>query len=179
MPRLGRLLLAAVCAVAVAACSGIEGIDAGSSGPSLSASETSAVRGQVDRAVAARRWKVAWNQEIAAGADRERLEAIAVAALGDRSSHAGDMLRALRARWGDLGATGRGQVDQWVSQAQADGRWSRALTLELLAADDPPTFTRAWAVYQAAPPEFAPDLLDDIQDARSEHEESAGTDAGR
>ena len=156
------------------ACSGIEAIDAGSSGPSLSGSEQQTVRGQVDKAVAAGRWKVAWNQEIEAGADRERLEKIAVGALGDRSRHAGDMLTALRERWGNLSPDGRRQVESWVAEARSEGRWSRAMDLELLAADDPPTFQRAWALYQAAPPEFAPDLLDEIKDARADLSEDEG-----
>ena len=59
-------------------------------------------------------------------------------------------------------------------EARSEGRWSRAMDLELRAADDPPTFQRAWALYQAAPPEFAPDLLDEIKDARADLSEDEG-----
>lgn len=171
------LSLGAACLLGLGACSGIEGLDGPTGGgggpPALNSTETASVRGQVDKAVAARRWKVAWNQEIEAGADRERLEAIAVGALGDRSRHAEDMLDALRARHGALSPTGRAQVDSWAQEAQAEGHWLRAVTLELQSADDPPAYVRAWAVYRAAPVEIAPDLLEAITDAREAHMESS------
>ena len=56
----------------------------------------SVIVGQVERAVEARRWKIAWNAEIEAGADRAALERIALDALQDRSRHAGDMFASLR-----------------------------------------------------------------------------------
>jgi hypothetical protein len=162
---IAALMLAWVC---LPACSGISSLDGGDGGSSLSASEQDAVRGQVTKAVEARRWKVAWNQEIEAGADRERLEEIAVSALGDRSRHAADMLTALRERHGALSQRGRSRISAWVSKAQSEGRWARAVELELSSADDPPTFSRAWVVYQQAPPELAPDLLSSIKEERAE-----------
>lgn len=157
-------------------CSGISALDgagdgAGDAAPALSPPEQQAVRTQVSRAVEAGRWKIAWNQEVEAGADREALERIALAALQADSRHAGDMLAALRERWGPLSGAGRARVTGWVSEAKADGRWRRALSLELLSADDPPAFARAWALYQGAPVEFAPDLLDDIKGARADFAE--------
>lgn len=162
------LLLAAV----GAGCSGISALDTAPDGSSgLSQGEQAAVRSQVSRAVDAGRWKIAWNQEVEAGADRAALERIALGALRDDSRHAEDMLKALRERWGALSAEGRARVNGWVVEAKAEGRWRRALGLELLSADDPPAFTRAWALYQGAPVELAPELLDDIKGAREDYAE--------
>ena len=157
-------------------CSGISALDATgdaqtAGAPGLSQGEQAAVRSQVSRAVDAGRWKIAWNQEVEAGADRAALERIALGALHDDSRHAEDMLTALRERWGALSSDGRAQVSGWVVEATAEGRWRRALGLELLSADDPPAFTRAWALYQGAPVELAPELLDDIQGAREDYAE--------
>lgn len=118
--------------------------------------------------MAAKRWKVAWNQEIEAGADRAQLQEIALAALADRSRHAGDMLAALHQRFGALPAAGRARVDGLVREAKSEGHWSRALDIELLSADDAPAFSQAWALYQDAPVERAPDLLEAIQEARAD-----------
>jgi len=168
--------LAVIAVAACPACSGISGLDAAPGADSaLSAGEQSAVRRQVAQAVEAKRWKIAWNQEIEAGADREALEEIALSALRDDSRHAEDMLDALRGRWGALREPGRARVTTWVSEARAAGLWSRAMTLELLSADDPPTYARAWALYRDAPVELAPDLLEDIKDARKDAlDEKAG-----
>lgn len=151
----------------VSGCSGIGELGGSDSSPRLSPSEQTAVRGQVSAAMAAKRWKVAWNQEIEAGAEQAHLQEIALAALADRSRHAGDMLTALRERFGTLPAGGRTQVEELVAQARTAGRWAWALELELLSADDPPTFSRAWALYRAAPVDRAPGLLEAIQEARA------------
>ena len=165
------LLVVGAAGWGAAGCAGIGELGEAGSSPTLSPSEQSAVRGQVSQAISARRWKVAWNQEIEAGADRTRLQDIALQALADRSRHAGDMLAALRERYGALSAAARAQVDNLVSRAKEEGRWTRAMELELLSADDPPSFSRAWALYQGAPVELAPGLLEAIQEAREDLED--------
>ena len=63
---------------------------------------------QVSAAEAERRWPAAWNQAAEAGAPRERLEAIALAALADDDGSADGMLEALREKWaGSLPRAGR------------------------------------------------------------------------
>ncbi len=161
--------------IAGSACSGISGLDEPAA--ELSTSERATVREQVDAAVEAKTYRAAWDQEVTAGADRTRLERVALAALENHSRHAPDMFEALREKWGALQPAAREQVSTWTAAAQQREEWGRALELELITADDPPAFTRAFAVYKAAPPLFAPDLLEEIQDARADHEEQAKTKA--
>ncbi len=163
-----RSLLVLLLASSVVACSDLAALDTGGDSPALSGEEQATVRVQVDKALAEQRYKVAWNQEVAAGADRGRLEAIALTALEAQSGHADDMFVALRTKHGGLSASARERVDGLVATARESGSWSRALDLELLTADDPPAFTRAWSVYRAAPPDRATALLESIQEAKEE-----------
>lgn len=149
------------------ACADLAALDGGGETPALSGSEQAHVRGQVDKALAEQRFKTAWNQEVAAGADRARLEHIAVTALEGNSGHAEDMFEALRLKHGALSAASRAQVDRLVAKARQEGAWSRALEVELLTADDVPDFQRAWAVYRAAPVERSQSLLDSITAAKA------------
>ena len=172
-----RIAVVLLCPLLVAACSDLAALDGDGATPALSGSEQAAVRTQVDKALAGQRFKTAWNQEVAAGADRARLEAVALAALEAHSGHAADMFAALRTRHGALSSGARGRVDGLVAQAQDAASWSRALELELLTADDAPEYTRAWAVYRAAPPERAAALLQTIQDAKEEAAKQAAAKA--
>jgi hypothetical protein len=163
-------------ACALCACSGLAGIDEPAA--PLAAGERALVRAQVDAAVEAGHYRDAWDQEIAAGAERARLEAIALAALEAHSRHAGDMFGALREKWGPLAAERRALVSAHVTTAIGLGKWGHALATELRTADDPPTFSRAWALYRRAPAERAEELLQDIVEARAEVAEEPDAESG-
>jgi hypothetical protein len=154
-----------------AACSGLDPI--GDKRPALPPDERGAVRAQVDRAIEQGVFNAAWNQEIAAGADRQRLERIATSALRARSRHAPSMFDLLRDRWGALGPDARAEVDAIVQEARDTGAWLRAAQAEIAAADDPPEYGKAWEVYRAAPAQIAPGLLEEVTDAREERAESS------
>ena len=157
-------------------CSSIGTLDGSAASPAPS--EQEAIRQQVQQAVGEGRYKTAWNQEIAAGGIRADLEGIALAALKGNSGHSGDMFAALRSKWGALGADSRKQVTALTEAAETAGNWVRALHIELQTADDPPAFTRAWAVYAAAPVGRAPALLEVLQEAQADAAESAAADGG-
>jgi hypothetical protein len=169
--RLARVAVVAAVAACAFGCAGVASLD--DQGPALSDDERRAVRGQVDAALDAKSYKAAWAQEVAAGADRGRLAEIAVAALEHRSGNAGDMFAAMHAKWGALEPGPRARVSALVEAARRAGDWERALELEILAADDAPAYARAWAVYEAAPHDRAPALLDSVLEARKEHAERA------
>jgi hypothetical protein len=173
MPRSGPLPLLLTALLALCGgCSGLAPLDEPPAA-TLAPSEQAAVRAKADEALAQGRYNAAWNQEVAAGADRARLEAIAVQALAGRSLHAADMLRALEKRFGGLGPEARARADALVARARTEGHWQRALEVALAAADDAPHYEAAWAVYRDAPPEVASSLLEMIQDARKAREESS------
>lgn len=155
------------------ACTDLAALDGGGDATPLAGAEQQAVREQVEKALAEKRYKVAWNQEVAAGADRARLESIALAALEAQSGHADDMFTALQAKHGSLSSSARGRVDGLVRVARQGGSWGRALDIELLTADDPGTFARAWNLYRAAPTSSAPGLLETIREAQSDVEKKA------
>ena len=164
---LRRPLLVLVLAASAAGCTGLAALDGGGAAPPLNATEQSAVHGQVDKALAEQSYKTAWNQEVAAGADRDRLEAIALAALDAKSSHADGMFKELRKKHGALGVAARARIERLVAQARQEGAWLHALELEIVTADDPPAFSRAWEVYRAAPSEGAAALLESLQEAKT------------
>jgi len=141
-------------------------------------SEQDAIRHQVAQAVAAGRYKAAWNQEIEAGAERARLEAVALAALAHDSGQAEAMFAALRAKWGNLGPSSRARVEALVAEAKGLGKWTQALRLELKTADDPPAYKLAWALYASAPVDRASALLGDIKDAQADAKEAAAEAGG-
>lgn len=151
-------------------CSSVASLD--TRGPDFTDAERSSVRGQVDKALAEGRYNVAWNQEVTAGGDRDRLEQIALAAQEARSGHAPGMFEALRERHGALQAEARRTVSARAEAAQRAGLWMRAVQIELTTADDPPAYTQAWAVYRAAPPDQAPEVLKAITDAKQAATES-------
>lgn len=159
-------LTALLLACLLSSCAGLSGL--GDETPTLGPDEQASVHAQAERALAEGRFNAAWNQEVAAGADRERLEAVAVAALAGRSRHTEDMFQALHARFGPLGPTARERVTALVAEARGLGSWERAVDLEIQAADDAPAYTAAWALYRAAPADLAPGLLAAIQEARAD-----------
>ena len=139
----------------------------------LSEDESLAVRAQVEKAVAEKRWESAWNQEVAAGGDRHRLELIALAALRDESGDADDMFEALHEKWKGITPAARQAIDRMRVESEGRDRpdWDRALEIELVTADDPPAFKRAWDVYKRADARAAEDLLERLQEARKRYEE--------
>lgn len=171
MRRARRLALLVLLASLVAGCSGVDGLD--TTAPALTDAERADVASQVDKALAAGRYNVAWNQAVQGGAERARLEALAVRALAARSRHAAGMFDALRAEYGALEAGPRGDVAALVEEATRAGLWQRAVQIELITADDPPAYRAAWAIYRAATPVDAPALLEAIQAAKSAHAESS------
>ena len=97
--RLPPTALALLLALTLAAgCSGVDSLSADA--PKLSDAERDDVRAQVEKAIEQQRFNLAWNQEVQAGADRERLERVAVEALRARSRHAPSMFTELRERHG-------------------------------------------------------------------------------
>jgi hypothetical protein len=149
-----------------AACSSVKG-------PSAAPMPlTPAERARVEAKVSAARgpgigdWEGAWNQAVDAGLGRETLEGIALDALEDDASVAASMLTALRDEYGGLTEPGRRRVDGLTEQAAAKGDYARALEVELVAADDAPTFAGAWRVYEEAPADESATLLEKIRKAR-------------
>jgi hypothetical protein len=171
-PRAGAARLAATLVALLwagaAGCAKVAPIDDAAKGPALSPAERTTVREQVAKAQGAGEWTAAWNQEIAAGGDRATLEMIAVKALEDDAGAAKDMFRELRAK-GPLGAEAKTMLRAAVQRAEGKDRWSRATELALASAEDPPQFAEAWEVYRRAPPDEAPALLEQIQEAREDH----------
>jgi len=157
------------------ACSSLSSLEDGSGGDvaPLAASEAEAVRAQSEKALAEQRFKTAWNHEVAAGADRARLERIALGALAARSAHADDMFVALRKKHGALSSGAREGVRRLVSEARAREDWRRALAIELLTADDPPAYTGGWALYREAPADRATALLETLQAAKTDAKQAA------
>ena len=167
--RLQRFAVPACCLI-LGACASVRGLD-GDPLP-LSAAEKARVSKQVDNALETRKWDAAWNQAVDAGADRSRLETVALAALADDDGVAEDMFEALIGKWGGLTPAARGRVSELV-EARIDKRdWDRAIELELLTAEDAPTYAAAWALYDRAPPNKAPDVLEAIGEARSDREKA-------
>jgi hypothetical protein len=56
-----------------------------------------------------------------------------------------------------------------VKERTDEGDWTGAAGVEIVAADDPPEFRAAWALYEAAPPDHAEGVLAEIREAREEH----------
>jgi hypothetical protein len=162
--------------LALGACSGLK--DVGEGPLTLSDSEKERVRARVDRDLADAKgrkdWAAAWNQEVGAGSDRDRLEGFALGALEAADGDAEDMFAALRKKWGPLGAASRRRVEALVEDAIAKKDWERALEIEILTADDPPTYARAFALYERCPAREAEDLLEAIDEARKDFAEGGG-----
>jgi len=133
----------------------------------LTGQEAEAVRTQAEKALAEQRFKTAWNTEVEAGADRARLEHVALEALAAQSAHTEDMFAALRVKHGALSTAARDRVSRLVAEARAQQHWGRALAIEVTTADDPPTYARAWALYRQAPADRAAGLLASLRAAKT------------
>ena len=167
--RLQRFAVPACCLI-LGACASLRGLD--EDPLPLSAAEKARVGTKVDEAVVEREWDAAWNQAVDLGADRSRLEAVALAALADDDGVAQDMFEALIGKWGGLTPAGRGRVKTLVEASIDERDWDRAVEVELLTAEDAPTYAAAWAVYDRAPPQDAVSALAAIGEARSEQEKA-------
>jgi hypothetical protein len=161
---------ACVLALALSACTSVSSLDAPRR--PLDGSEPQTVRQKSDEATKKKDFAVAWNHEFHAGGDRDRLEAIFLAALEDGSSAATDMMAQLKKAFGGLSAPAQAKVND-VSERAEKTSWVRAAEIQILAAADAPKFEAAWDVYRRAPPKDALSVLEAIQDARKEHEEAS------
>lgn len=165
MARPVVVLLGLATVGALAACAGVSDL----SGPAPRLGDHVAdVRAKADEARKAHRHGDAWNLEAQAGADRARLEAIALDALAADAGPYEDMLKALRAKFGGLSPEGRARVDGLVRDHEGAGRFDDALDVELVAADDPPAFAKGWELWRRAPAKDALGLLEKLEQARAD-----------
>ena len=165
--------LLAACAALVAGCSGVQ--DLSTRSRPLSAGESQAVRTKSDELLAAKKWSDAWNQEAAAGADRGRLEAIALASLAEDRGPYEDMLDQLRKKFGGLSDAGKAKVRSIAETAEGKDDWKRAADVLIVTADDAPEYKAAWDLYGRASGDnlkHAPQVLDRIQKAREAYDEA-------
>src|SRR5437763_10736188 len=98
----------------------------------LAPDETEVVRKKADEALAAREWKIAWEQEAEAGADRTRLEAIFLASLAAESGPYDDMHKKLVATFGGLSPDGMARAMRLANDAEGQGHWKRAAEVLIL-----------------------------------------------
>ena len=175
-PRLA-ILLVLVAALGLPGCSGVSGLD--EEQPVLPPSDQARVRSQSERAFEEGAWAVAWDEAVRSAAPQEKLETIAIEAMAPRDpvrtpaspGPAASMFDALRAKYGRLTPAARAQVTERSRAYGEANRWTEAVELELVAADDPPEFAGAWTVYAAAPVWKVTALRELIEDAREAHAE--------
>ncbi len=167
-----RLALPTCLALTLAACTGVASLDRPTR--ALEGEEPSVVRRRSDEALQAKEWSLAWNMEVQAGADRARLETIALAALDADSGDAADMIDALRAKHGGLTDAGKARVKEVAAKHEAAGEWKAAAQTWITAADDAPKYSAAWDVYARTPVKQALGVLDRIQKARSDWDAAHG-----
>lgn len=163
--------IAATIALALAGCSGVTDLEKPQ--PPLQGNEPAAVRRKVDEAVQAKKFSDAWDLEARAGTDRARLENIAMTSLEADSGPYEDMIAQLRKKFGGLSPTARARVDAATSAAESNRKWTRAVEIQIDAADDPPAFKGAWAVYDRTPPKDALAVLEAITKARDDLKEAS------
>ena len=172
MRRLLPLSTVALLALA-AGCSGVREL----SSPSrpLSASESQTVRAKSDELKAQKKWTDAWDQEVQAGADRGRLEGIALASLEADDGPFEDMLEQLRKKFGGLTDGGKAKVREIATAAEGKSDWKRAADVWIATADDAPEYKAAFDLYARATGtnvKYAPDVLKRIQNAREAYDEA-------
>ena len=155
--------IAWVLAFALVGCAGVSDLSAPAS-PTLG-SHAQDVRRKADEALAAGKFEEAWNLEAAAGTDRSRLEAIALAALAADKGPYEDMFPALRKKFGGLSTEARAKVDALAQERETAGHFDDAVDLQLVAADDAPAYAAAWDVYKRTPVKDALEVLERIQAA--------------
>lgn len=168
-PRGGALALG-IAFAALAGCSSAASLD--TTNRPLSPAEAAIVSRKSDKALADKEYELAWNHEVYAGKNRERLEAVALAALEADAGVADDMLSQLKKAHGGLTDAGRARVKAATVKAQGAGNWERAAEIQVVAADDAPSYKAAWAVYAEAPAKDALSILKYIEKARTEFSEA-------
>lgn len=165
-----------VVAFALAGCAGVSDLTApASSGIGTHAQD---VRRKADEALAAGKFEEAWNLEAAAGTDRARLEAIALASLAADKGPYEDMFPALRKKFGGLSTEARARVDALAQEREAAGQYDAAVALQLVAADDAPAYDAAWGVYKRTPVKDALEVLETIEAAAAKATPAASPAGG-
>ncbi len=169
-------LVLALC-VLLPACSGVS--DLGKAPDPFTGAEGAAVRKKADEAVAAKKFGDAWNLEAQSGTDRARLERVALASLeADEGPYEG-MFEQLRKKFGGLSPEARARVTALSSKEMGLRHWTRAADVEIAAADDPPAFSGAWAVYEKTPPDEALAVLTTIRKAKKAHDTAPAAEQPR
>lgn len=163
-----RMPLVLALAALLPACAGVS--DLGKAPDPFTGAEGAAVRKKADAAVAAKKFGDAWNLEAQSGTDRARLEAVALASLeADEGPYEG-MFEQLRKKFGGLSPEGRARVTALSGKEMGVKHWTRAADIELVAADAPPEYPGAWAVYEKTPPDEALAVLVAIRKAKQAHD---------
>lgn len=163
-------VLALLSLAALAACTSVA--DLGRPSRPLLGDEPVLVRNKSDEALKQERWADAWNLEKEAGADRARLEEIALVTLEHEHSDAADMFQRLREKFGGISEGAKQRVADLTQKAIAGREWKRAAEIQILAADDPPTYKGAWDVYVQTPVSENLAILMRIQKARDKWDEA-------
>ena len=172
MRRLWPLALLLASCSGVTELSGSGGAGAGAPAKSLPGDEAAALRKKADEAFAKKAWADAWNLEAEAGTDRARLERIAVAALEADSGPYEKMFAQLRSKFGGITPEARARATAIVVKDEGEHRWKDAAKVEIDTAEDPPAYTRAFAVYDRTPPGDALGVLALLQSARADDAEA-------
>ena len=168
----GRLIALAG-ALALAACSSVAELSGPEKRPPADA--TAALRRKADEGLKEGRYADAWDLEAQAGTDRARLEAIAMGSLEAEKGPYEEMLKELRKKFGGLTPEARGRIDALAKKREDAGKWKDAAELQIIAADDPPKFAAAWAVYEKTPVKHALAVYEKIEKARKDFEEEQRT----
>jgi hypothetical protein len=158
-------------ALILAGCSSVTALDAPRR--PLAAPEVARVEEQSKKAEGEKDYATAWNHEFFAGARRERLEAIFLAALRADAGPAEDMMAQLRKAHGGLTPEAQREVKKIADEEERKGDWERAAEVHVVAAADAPKYEAAWDVYTRAPSKDALAVFETIQGAREAHEEAA------
>ena len=174
--------LAPVCALLslalFTACSGVRELSG--SPRSLSGTESQAVRRKSDELRAQKKWAEAWDQEVEAGGDRARLEAITIASLDADEGPFEEMLAQLRKKFGGLTDGGKASATEIATRAEGKNDWKRAADVLLATAEDAPDYKAAFDLYARATGtnvKHAPAILEKIQAARAAYDEAAAKKA--
>jgi hypothetical protein len=157
-------------ALALGACTSVA--DLGRPSKPLMAGEPAQVRKKSEEALRQKEWVLSWNHEVAAGADRSALEEIALQALDDEDGDAEEMFAQLRKKFGGVTEGAAARVKSMTEKAVDLGDWDRAAEIQILAADDAPTYRGAWDVYAVTPAAKAMPILEKIQKARADWQEA-------
>lgn len=160
-------LAVALAALLLAACSGPTSLRSGRDPLVSDPAEVASVRAKVDQAVKEGQYADAWNLEAAAGRDRARLEAIALASLAADEGPYEKMFAELLGAFHGLTPEARARVGVESKKAMDASKWERAAEIELVAAEDAPAYKAAFAVYERTPVGDALGVLRKIERARA------------